>query len=162
MRWNSWKQPEEGFLKLNWHAAINKGTQRMGVGIIARDHGGAVVAAMCTSRPYICDPATAEALAVWILAEFCCRFGFTHIVVEGDAMEIVLALQRADICRGRYGHFVEEAKHLLNQSLSWSVQHVRREANNVAHQLVQKAALRDEENIWLLNFSRFHSKSCIL
>jgi hypothetical protein len=55
----------------------------------------------------------------------------------------------------RYGHFVEEAKHLFNQSLSWSVQHVRREANNVAHQLAQKAALRDEENIWLSNFPDF-------
>jgi hypothetical protein len=52
-------------------------TRRMGVGIIARDDGGAVVAAMCASRPYITDPAMAEAMAAWMLAGFSHRLGFT-------------------------------------------------------------------------------------
>jgi hypothetical protein len=33
------------------------------VGIIARDAGGAAVAVMCASRPYITDPVMAEAMA---------------------------------------------------------------------------------------------------
>jgi hypothetical protein len=67
-------------------------------------------------------------------------------------MEVVLALQCERECRGSYGHFVDEAKHLLNQTLSWTVQHVGREANTAAHHLVQYAALREEEQI-----SRFYS-----
>jgi hypothetical protein len=45
-------------------------TRRMGVGFIARNDGGVVVAAMCASRPYITDPDTAEAVVAWMLAWF--------------------------------------------------------------------------------------------
>jgi hypothetical protein len=54
---------------------INKVTRRMGVGIIARDASGAVVVARCASRPHITQPANAEAMAVWMLADFCLMLG---------------------------------------------------------------------------------------
>jgi hypothetical protein len=34
----TWSKPQEGFIKLNWDAAIDIQQQRMGIGIIARDH----------------------------------------------------------------------------------------------------------------------------
>jgi hypothetical protein len=66
----------------------------MGVGIFARDAEGRAIAAMCTSRPFITDPATGEAMAAWMLAVFSHRLGLTQIIVEGDSKEIVLAIQR--------------------------------------------------------------------
>jgi hypothetical protein len=50
---------------------------------------------------------------------------------------------------------VEEAKALLNQMDSWSVQHVGREANTAAHKLAQYVAIREDEQIWTSNFPAF-------
>jgi hypothetical protein len=71
------------------------------------------------------------------------------------SLEIVRALQREGECRGSCGHFVEEAKSLLNQMESWTVQHVGREINTAAHQIAQYAATREEEHIWTSNFPAF-------
>jgi hypothetical protein len=51
-----WERPKEGYIKLNWDAAINKLTRRMGEGIVARDDNGLVVASMSASRLLISDP----------------------------------------------------------------------------------------------------------
>lgn len=127
----------------------------MGVGIIAQDLAGTIVAAMCSSRPYIIDPTIAEALGAWKTAELSCTLGLRQIEVEGDALEVVTSLQREGICRGVYGQFVDEAKHLFNHSLSWCVKHVRREANVLAHKLAKFAVLREEEQIWQSDFPDF-------
>jgi hypothetical protein len=151
----SWQRPKVGFVKFNCDAAINKVTRRMGVGIIARDAGGAAIAVMCASRPYITDPATAEAMVAWMLAKLSLRLGYYQIIAEGDSLEIICALQRENECKGSYGNFVEEAKALLNQMDSWFVQHVGREANTAAHKLAQYVAIREDEQIWTSNFPAF-------
>jgi hypothetical protein len=126
----------------------------MGVGIIARDAGGTVIAARCASRPHITHPATAEALAVWMLPELSIMLGHNQII-EGDSLEIVGALTHEGECSGSYGHFVDEAKVLFNQVESWAVQHVGRENNTAAHKLAQLAATRVIEQIWCSNFPDF-------
>jgi hypothetical protein len=63
------------------------------VGIVAQDEDGLVVAAMCANRPYILDPATAEAIVAWMLVDVRNKLGFKRIIMEGDSLEIVLSLQ---------------------------------------------------------------------
>jgi hypothetical protein len=70
----------------------------MGLGIVARDQEGDVVAALCSGRPYVTDPAMAE----WKVAELSCKLGFKQVIVEGDALEVVMALRREGSCGGRY------------------------------------------------------------
>jgi hypothetical protein len=43
----------------------------------------------------------------------------------------------------------------INQMDSWTVQHVRREANTAAHQIAQYAATREEKQIWTSNHPNF-------
>jgi hypothetical protein len=50
---------------------------------------------------------------------------------------------------------VDEAKVLFNQVESWAIQHVGRENNTASHRLVQLAATRMEDHIWLSNFPDF-------
>jgi hypothetical protein len=64
----------------------------MGIGIIARDHTGWVLAAVCASRPHVTEPTTAEAIAVWKLADIYSSLGFAKVVLEGDSLEVVKAL----------------------------------------------------------------------
>jgi ribonuclease HI len=150
-----WQRPPAGALKFNWDAAINKVTKRMGVGIIVRDDGGAVVAVRCASRPHITDPATAEAMAVWMLADFSLTIGHNQIIAEGDSLEVVGALRRDGECCTSYGHIVEEAKELFNMVESWSVQHVGRENNTAAHHLAKHAATREDDQTWVSEFPAF-------
>jgi hypothetical protein len=150
-----WERPAEGFVKLNWDAAINRSTGKTGVGVVARDETGLVVAAMSASRPCITDPATAEAVAAWMMAELCIKLDLRRVIVEGDSVEMVTALQREGECNGRYGHFVDDTKQLLSTLDYWSAQHVGREANNVAHQLAQHGATLEEERVWTTHFPDF-------
>jgi hypothetical protein len=65
-----WKRPTAGTIKINWDAAIDRSGDRMGVGVVARDHCGNVVGAMCYTRPSISEPATAEAVGAWTAVSF--------------------------------------------------------------------------------------------
>ena len=47
------------------------------MGVIAWDADGAVIAIRCASCPYITDPANAEAMAVWMLADLSIMLGIT-------------------------------------------------------------------------------------
>lgn len=71
-----WQKPPKGVIKLNWDAALNEYAHMMGVGILAHDSGGYVVATMCTTIPFITDPTMAEATAAWKAVLFCCEQGF--------------------------------------------------------------------------------------
>jgi hypothetical protein len=107
---------------LNWDAAINRTTTRMGAGVVARDENGLVVAAISANRPCIADPATAKAIASWMMADLCCKVGLRHLLVEGDSVEVVTALKRGGDCSERYGHFVDEARQLLSSTMEhWNV-----------------------------------------
>jgi hypothetical protein len=87
-----WTRPAKGNVKINWDAALDGQNRLMGVGIIARDSNGRVVAAMCSFLPYIKDPSVAEAIGAKRAVEFGKERGFSSIELEGDALEIVLAL----------------------------------------------------------------------
>jgi hypothetical protein len=49
--------PPRGSVKVNWDAAINRDGGKIGVGIVARDHGGRVIAATCCITSALLDPA---------------------------------------------------------------------------------------------------------
>ncbi|GLT76792.1 hypothetical protein SLA2020_484300 [Shorea laevis] len=93
-----WKKPDVGMVKGNWDAAIDFKNQRMGVGLVVRNSTGSVLAAMCSSVPFITDPTTAEVVALQKAVSVCLDLGFQRIQLEGDALEIVQALQNPTPC----------------------------------------------------------------
>lgn len=143
-----WKKPPAGVTKLNWDAAIDKQGNRMGVGIIARDQNGDVVGAMCLTKPFLTDPATAEAVRVWQSVEFSRQMRLANIVFEGDSLEVVNALKNEDSCWTRYGMMINDAKKGLLCIPKWEVTHVKRRANAVAHTLAKHALIFGENKVW--------------
>lgn len=79
-------------IKFNWDAALNSMSKSMGVGVIAHDASGAVLATMCTTVPFITDPAIAEVMGVWKAAVLCCELRIQRAIFEGDSLEVVQAL----------------------------------------------------------------------
>ena len=68
--------------------------QRMGFGVIARDHEGKVIAAMSGSIPNITCPSVAEAIRAQKSVELCLSLDFSKSILEGDALEVVIALKK--------------------------------------------------------------------
>lgn len=129
----------------------------MGVGIIIRDEKGNVIAA--TSEPVMAthDPATAEAIAALRAVEFCKEVGAFDINLEGDSLLVVKAICESQTSWLRYGQIIDDIKLVLGSLRSWSIRHIRREANVAAHVLAKYAILNFDSHVWLEE-----TPSCIL
>ncbi|GLT53434.1 hypothetical protein SLA2020_267040 [Shorea laevis] len=88
-----WQAPPKGFVKINWDAAVDLVNHRMGIGVIARDPTGEVVAMMFAPRSHIIVPEIAEAVVALKAVTFCRELGLSKVVLEGDALQIVQALK---------------------------------------------------------------------
>jgi hypothetical protein len=75
-----WRKPSPTWIKLNWDTTIDMERWRMGIGIIARDHSGTVLATVSASRPHVTDPTTAEAIAAWKMVEVCITLGYLKVI----------------------------------------------------------------------------------
>jgi hypothetical protein len=93
-----------------------------------------------------------EALAAWKMAEICVFMGLHEVQLEGDSLEVVQALCREECTWGRYGALINDAKLLLQQINRWAVSHVRRTANEAAHNLAKLALSSSEERLWTDDF----------
>jgi hypothetical protein len=58
---------------------------------------------MCRSRSYISNLSTAEAMAARIAVELSNSLGLRDTILEGDALEVVQALNQLDMCCRSYG-----------------------------------------------------------
>lgn len=142
-----WKPPSADTVKVNWDAAIDKRKNLMGVGDIARNHFGEVLAAQCAVQRYIVDPAVAEAIGAKMGAALGRLLGLQSIFLEGDASAVVAALKRDD---EEYNRF--ESIETLKVFPEWDVGAVRRNCNNVAHQLAKLVVSQELNQIWLYSF----------
>jgi pantoate kinase len=123
---SQWSVPAVGNIKINWDVALDGRKKLMGVGIMARDSLGRVVAAMCAFLPYMRDPTTAEAIGARRAVEFGHELGFNSIELEGDVREVVLALESAEVCEAAYESIIMETHLLLESYQFWMVNHIRR------------------------------------
>jgi hypothetical protein len=80
----SWKAPMNGFVKVNWDAAVDK--KKMGIDVINRDSKGKVLATLAEPQDNIIAPDVAEAMAALRAVNFSSPLGFFKIILEGDAL----------------------------------------------------------------------------
>jgi hypothetical protein len=67
---------------------------------------------------------------------------------EGDAKEIIHALQCDSLWRRTYCMLVDEARKNLKHQRDWCVKHVFGQANDTAHKLAKLAISIREEILW--------------
>jgi ribonuclease HI len=143
-----WVKPPFGRVKINWDVAFDKTGQYIGFGAIIRDHNGHVQAAKCMRINGAQTPVVGEALAAVAAMEFGKEQGMSDIILEGDSLQVVLAIKEEGPNLQIYGHIVDDVKLLLNSCRSWMVGHVRREANRAAHGLAKEGLLSPTTRIW--------------
>lgn len=124
-------------IKFNWDAALDKASNTMGVGVIARDANVLVLANMCTTIPHITDPIIAEVVGAWKAVALCYDLRVQQAIIEGDALEIVQAQKKEEPLWCWYGQQIADTRAKLNSLQFWVPTHVNRKANDVSHRLVK-------------------------
>jgi hypothetical protein len=79
------------------------------------------------------------------------KLEWRKIILEGDALEVVQALQREESGWGRNGA-VHDAKQQMERFMEWRMAHVHRQANDVAHSLAKFALSLQDEQLWMTDF----------
>jgi ribonuclease HI len=143
-----WQAPPEGIYKANWDAALNHQSGRIGIGTVIRDHEGKVKAAQCSVRKGNFEPSVAEALAAVQTLTLCKDLGLTKINLEGDAKNVVTALNLKEANWSKGGHIIADAQVLLQNFLFCEINYVSRVRNNAAHNLAKLAARLGFERQW--------------
>ena len=147
-----WKKPPIGVLKINWDAALDPQTGKIGLGTLARDHEGRVLAMTSSIRQQVGQPTTAETLAAWQAVLFGIQLGATYLELEGNALEVVHDLNSPEQSWGRNGPVSNDIKLLLQNFNAWKVSHVLRGTNSAAHCLAKLALSSEVEHTWYDNF----------
>jgi ribonuclease HI len=130
-----WRSPPSNMVKLNWDAGLNAKEGRVGLGFVIRDTLGNCLAARSMSLEIQTDAPTAEAFAAIHALIFCKELGHTNIIFEGDALNVIKAIEAEGPCLSSYGHLIECIKKELQQLDNASFIHVLRDANSAAHML---------------------------
>ncbi|KAF5479796.1 hypothetical protein F2P56_000588 [Juglans regia] len=162
-----WERPENGWVKVNWDAALNLKERRMGAGIIVRDEKGEALVAMCDQKTNVDSPVIAECFALRMAVELCGELNIHKAVFEGDARTIIEAVQSVKEENSVFGSLIDDIKFLFQNRLDWKIQFAYRERNIVAHTLAKSAIDLLEKTIWIEEVPDFavrsldSDKSCI-
>ncbi|KAF5454503.1 hypothetical protein F2P56_024161 [Juglans regia] len=133
--------------KINWDAAIDKVNCRIGIGVIIRDWNGCVSAILrstCSSFP---DPLLGEAIAALSAIKFCYDLGPRSIILKGDSLNVVNAVNGPETNWSSVGMIITDLKKLLIQVGARKVLYVPHESNVVAHCLAKSSLDLLEESI---------------
>ncbi|XP_062171134.1 uncharacterized protein LOC133876926 [Alnus glutinosa] len=121
----------------------------MGVGIVSRDSNGQVIASKCSYHRYVSNSLVAEAFGAKLCVEFGILLGMKSVVLEGDAVGVVNALNRNVANEGIVSNLIAETCLQLENFDRWTIKHVRREGNKIAHSLAKLAISQLQNRVWL-------------
>ena len=102
------------------------------LGIVVRDHIGKALFMACATKEFVSNPTMAEAVGAWLVVALAKRLDLRNVLLEGDALEVVEALNKEGSCWTVYGQVVNTIKEELRTWQGWVFQHVNRRANDVA------------------------------
>ena len=149
-----WSPPPDGSYKANFDAALFEELRCVGLGVVYRDHSGQVIAALSQRIGLPCTVEIAEALAARRAMEFARELSLFYVILEGDCLRVVQALNASGGCKTLYGHVVIETKRLGATLRHCSYQHVGRDGNKLAHCLDRRAVSTADIDVWVEDLPR--------
>ncbi|KAF5480042.1 hypothetical protein F2P56_000817 [Juglans regia] len=121
----------------------------MGAGVIIRDAAGDVLVSLCLKKIHVNSSVVAETEALWRALKLCSKLNIGEAMFEGDALEVVKAVNCADENWEWNGQVIADCRELLVHRPMWSITHTYREANKIAHFLANYAYNVNEEVVWI-------------
>lgn len=123
--------------KVNWDAAIDSANNQMGVGVIVKDHPGMIIVVISHTIGFILEPMVVEEITALYVAKFRHNLGLSIIILEGESLQVVNAVQYMGHNWSRYGYIVADIQSVLQWIKSWQICHNKRAINCVAHGLAK-------------------------
>jgi ribonuclease HI len=105
--------------------AVDMKNGKLGYGCVIRDSGGNFQAASCHVEFLMADPVVGEALAVLHTVEFCRDNGFSSIVLEGDSLLVVQAINNTGVNWSRIGFIIDDIRNILKGFQWWKICHTK-------------------------------------
>ena len=146
---STWQPPLTGFIKINTDAVLNSRLNLTGLGVVARDCYGRVLASFCRNVRASYQPQIAEALAILECLRLAINRNFSHIIVESDALVVVQLISQKDPPLSEVGVVVTNILELAEHFTAVSFLFVPRLLNRVAHGIAKLALNHGGESLWL-------------
>lgn len=83
------------------------------MGIVIRNNIGAMIAAACDTKERVIQPDLDECFALLKAVKFSLELGLSNIILEGDALGIIHAVNKDMKDFSWFGHIIETIRHLL-------------------------------------------------
>ena len=136
-----WTPPSETLYKANFDAAVFEHLGLAGLGVVFRDYGGNIIAALSQKIKLPQTIELVEALAAKRAVTLAAELSIHKVMVERDCMRVVQALKDHGKCLTMFGHVIEETRRLGSRLEMCSFHDVKREGNRLAHSLACRAVL---------------------
>ncbi|KAL5847753.1 hypothetical protein ACOSQ3_011277 [Xanthoceras sorbifolium] len=108
VRRSVWSPPLGNLLKLNVDAALDHGSNKIGVDLVIRNSSGSILMTAGLIFRNVIDVEIAEAKAILEEIELASSRGFTHLCVKSDAKTVVF-LRCANTCvRSELGAIIQD------------------------------------------------------
>ena len=144
-----WSPPDESVYKINFNGAVFEEQGSAGLGVVVRDLTGLVISALSEKIRFPGLAVMVEALAARRAVLFAKEISVFGVVVEGDSLQVIKAVNSSKRSKTTYGHIIDETR-LLSSSLSCcNFVHVQREGNKLAHALARQAAVSADTDVWM-------------
>ena len=143
-----WKPPDFGLYKINFDSAVFADQVSAGIRVVIRDWEGQIIAALSQKVRYLSSVDLVEALAMSRAVSFAKELSIHQMVIEGDSLRVIQAINGTRPVRTMYGHVIDDIR-FLSSSISCSFLHVKRKVNRLAHALARRAVSFANTDVWL-------------
>jgi ribonuclease HI len=146
---SSWTPPPEGTIKINVDAAFHKQSGEAAIGMVARDHQVAVVAALSRPIGSCQDVEEAEARAILAGLQLGMDRNMALYQVASDSTLAVADVNSTTTVCSRSWNIYKDIKQALSVLPDCSVVYTSRKHNLGAHELAKLASRSQVCNLWL-------------
>ncbi|XP_057444474.1 uncharacterized protein LOC130736693 [Lotus japonicus] len=126
-----WKRPAQGTIKCNFDASFKEGDVSR-LGMIARDHEGAIMATACSFQFHTISSLLAEPMSMRWTMQLAIDLGFRRICVETDCVYLFRSWHATGEGRSYLSSILRDCRLLLSGFDHFTVSFVRRTGNVVA------------------------------
>lgn len=154
IRPKKWAPPPGVWVMVNVDAAVFAESNRMGIGLVFRDHNGNFLAACRQGLNGITEPEVAEATALRHAVHFVSALPYNHVIVASDCLSVVKKLLSTGKDRSQVAVLIQDIKQAAKGSIAFSFIHVSRSCNEVANSLARSAD-QLSESVWFREAPEF-------
>lgn len=152
----TWEAPREGIYEVNFDANFCIQKKVGGTDVFIRDYNVLVIVAMHMQSEHIPNAKIAKAEIAYQAPEFALNLGLQHIILKGDALNIINVIKGNKQDLSMIENIIEEVKKNYNVSQTCHIKRFRRIPNNTAHTLAKQTFLNKEIIVWMKDNPQHH------